>query len=269
MKDILNKIHHADCLDFMRQMPDKCVDLVVTSPPYDDLRDYNGYSFDFLNITQELYRIIKDGGVVVWVVSDKTINGSESGTSFRHALGFMECGFKLHDTMIYEKNGMSGLPCKKRYHQKFEYMFILVKGNLKTFNPLIDRQNKWSSSWGTTHVREKDGKISNRKKYEIKEYGMRFNIWKYNTGAKFSTKDMIAYQHPAIFPEKLAEDHILSWSNVDDVVFDPFMGSGTTAKMAIKTKRNFIGCDISKEYVDIANKRLDLGVQVELIERKQ
>lgn len=256
MQNLLNQIHCADCLDFMRQLPDKCVDLTVTSPPYDNLRNYKGYSFDFQKTAQELFRITKDGGIVVWIVGDAVIDGSESGSSFRQALGFMEAGFKLHDTMIYEKNGMSGMPCKSRYHQKFEYMFVFSRGKPKTFNPLIDRKNKWTSNWGVTHARDKNGEKQERRKYTMKEYGMRFNIWKYNTGANFSTKDKIAYKHPAIFPEKLVEDHISSWSNFSDLVFDPFIGSGTAAKMAIKTGRNFIGCDISQEYVDIANERI-------------
>lgn len=257
MEHLINKIHLGDCLEFMRQIPDRSIDLILTSPPYDNLRNYKGYTFDFENTAKELYRILKDGGVMVWVVGDAVIDKSETGTSFKQALYFKDLGLRLHDTMIYKKNG-SPFPEKTRYSQVFEYMFVFCKGNLKTFNPLRDRKNRWTGTWGVKHYRNKEGNLIKGEKYECAEYSCRFNVWKYNTGAGFSTKDDIAYKHPAIFPEALAEDHILSWSNENDIVLDPFMGSGTTAKMAVKHYRKFIGCDISAEYVDIANKRLDI-----------
>lgn len=243
-----------DCLDGLKLLDDESVDLTVTSPPYDNLRTYNGYSFDFENIAKELYRVTKKGGVVVWVVNDSTIDGSESGTSFRQALYFKEIGFKIHDTMIYEKNSMS-MPEKVRYHQKFEYMFVFSKGKPKTFNPIIDHKNtaeRWSKKF---NVYKKDGSMEERERdIENKEYGMRFNIWKFNTGYNNSTKDET--KHPAVFPEQLAADHIVSWSNENDVVLDVFMGSGTTAKMALLLNRQFIGFEISKEYFEESNKRI-------------
>ena len=252
----INKIYNENCIDTMSRMPDNFIDLTVTSPPYDNLRDYNGYSFDFESIAKELFRVTKDGGVVVWVVGDATVNGSETGTSFRQALYFIECGFRLHDTMIYEKNG-SSLPDNIRYLQSFEYMFVFSKGKPKTINFIIDRKNKYTERWGKGRVvREKDGKLTGRSNYKLNEYGRRFNIWRFNSGFGYSTKDEIAFKHPATFPEKLAADHIYSWSNEGDLVYDPFMGSGTTAKMAHIYKRNWIGSEISQEYVDLANKRL-------------
>ncbi len=170
----MSEIICNDCIKEMNEMPGNCIDLTVTSPPYDDLRDYNGYSFDFKTISEELFRITKEGGVVVWIVGDRVINRSESGTSFRQALGFMEAGFKLHDTMIYQKNGMSGNPDKNRYYQSFEYMFILVKGKLKTFNGIEDRKNKWPGSWGRKHFRTKEGELVKGDKIICKEYGRRF-----------------------------------------------------------------------------------------------
>lgn len=253
----LNKIHQGDSAELMKKLPENFIDLTITSPPYDNLRNYNGYSFDFKTIAKELFRITKEGGVVVWVVGDSVINRSESGTSFRQALGFIDVGFKLHDTMIYQKNGMSGNPDKNRYYQSFEYMFILVKGKLKTFNGIEDRKNKWSSSWGRKHFRNKDGTLTKGEKIICKEYGRRFNIWKFNTGAGFTTKDKFAYKHPAMFPEQLAEDHIISWSDKGDLVFDPFVGSGTTCKMALKNNRKFVGFEISEEYCKIAEARIN------------
>ena len=226
----LNKIYNMDCLEGLKLLPDGYVDLTVTSPPYDDLRSYNGYSFDFENIAKELFRVTKDGGIVVWVVNDKTKNGSETGTSFRQALYFKEVGFNLHDTMIYAKNNPT--PSKtNRYQPAFEYMFVLSKGKPKTFNPIMEdkiykesRKEKW-------YNKNIDGEQL-KAKVSQSDKKLRLNIWNYSVGKHHTTKDSIAFKHPAIFPEKLAEDHILSWSNQDDIVMDIFMGSGTTAKMA-------------------------------------
>ena len=255
----LNKIYNENCLDTMARMPDNFVDLTVTSPPYDNLRQYNGYSFPFEDIAKELYRVTKEGGVVVWIVGDATINGSETGTSFRQALFFKECGFNLHDTMLYLKTpSFPAADGDKRYSQSFEYMFVFSKGEPMHVNLLKDRKNKWggSQSWGKTSERLKDGSIKEREKINVQEYGYRFNNWEYATGKGNTTKDEIAYLHPAMFPEKLAEDHILSWSNENDLVYDCFGGSGTTAKMAHKWRRNWILSEISSEYVKIAEKRI-------------
>jgi len=249
-----NKIYNMDCLQGLRNLESESIDLTVTSPPYDNLRDYNGFTFDFENIAKELYRVTKQGGVVVWIVNDATVNGSETGTSFRQALFFKDIGFNLHDTMIYEKNSMS-MPDNIRYYQKFEYMFVLSKVKPKTFNPIKDHKNtakRWSK---TFNVYNADGTMTEKNRdLEVNEFGVRFNIWKYNTGFSQSTNDKI--NHPAIFPEKLANDHIVSWSNKNDLVLDPFIGSGTTAKMALLNNRDFIGFDISKEYCELANKRI-------------
>ena len=255
----INQIYNENCLDTMAKMPDNFVDLTVTSPPYDNLRDYKGYSFDFESIAKELYRVTRTGGVVVWVVGDMSDDLGETLTSFRQAIYFREIGFKVHDTMIYAKNG-TGFPNPKRYHQCFEYMFIFSKGDVKTANLIKDRKNSLS---GQTHnkrwERQKNGKVKLREKdsYSIGEVGARWNIWTYETGYMKTTLDKSAYEHPAMFPEKLAQDHISSWSNENELVYDPFMGSGTTAKMAKLLKRNYIGSEISEDYCKIAQERLD------------
>jgi len=255
---LVNKVVCGDCVEVMKGLPDESVDLVITSPPYDDLRAYNGYKFEFENIAQQLFRVVKEGGVVIWVVGDKTIKGSETGTSFRQALYFKELGFNLHDTMIYEKDSPS-FPERNRYSQIFEYMFVLSKGKPATFNCIKDRKNKWAN--GRKHIKGnyRTGKNETKrhnKQNLLKEYGSRFNIWRVPTGYGKSSKDKMAHEHPAIFPEKLAEDHILSWSNEGDVVLDPMCGSGTTCKMAMKNNRNYIGIDISEEYCDLTTRRL-------------
>ena len=256
----VNKILCGACQEVLASLKEECVDLTVTSPSYDNIRDYKGYSFeeeDFRAIVSQLFRVTKKGGVVVWIVGDATMNGSESGTSFRQALGFMEGGFKLHDTMIYEKN-TSSFPARrtgKRYTQIFEYMFVFCKGKIKTGNLICDKPNKWAgwTNWGKNTQRGKDGKLKKTKDIKpVPEFSPRNNIWRYNVGKGFNSSDKESHGHPAIFPEKLAEDHILSWSNEGDVVLDPFVGSGTTCKMAKKNKRHYIGIDISEEYCNLA-----------------
>jgi len=259
-EDMINKIHYANCLELMKDVPDNSIDLVVTSPPYDNLRDYKGYSFDFKSIAKELFRVMKKGGVVVWVVGDATINGSETGTSFRQALFFKEIGFNLHDTMIYEKGGIP-YPSSNRYNQISEYMFVFSKGKPKTYNLIKDRKNLWKghkAHWGKPRWRQKDGEMKEiEDNHIIPEFSVRTNIWRYKIGKGNSTKDEFVFKHPAIFPEKLAQDHIISWSNENDIVLDPMVGSGTTCKMAKLLNRKFIGIDISQEYVELAWRRIN------------
>jgi len=254
----INKIYNEDCLITMSQrIPNNFVDLILTSPPYDNLRTYKGYNFNFEAIASELYRITKKGGILVWIVNDATINGSETGISFKQALFFKEIGFLLHDTMIYQKTGCPN-PSKNRYLANFEYMFVFSKGKPKTYNLIEDRKNRFTERWGKGRkVRKKDGSWLYRDNYKVKEYGRRFNIWQYNNGGQGYGGDKYADKHPATFPEKLAYDHIISWSNKGDLVYDPFMGSGTTAKMALLSYRKYIGSEISKEYCELATYRLD------------
>jgi site-specific DNA-methyltransferase (adenine-specific) len=253
----VNTIYNENCLDTMARMPDGFVDLTVTSPPYDNLRTYNGYEFDFEPIARELFRVTKKGGVVVWVVGDATINGSETGTSFRQALYFKEIGFNLHDTMIYHKNALT-FPETNRYYPSFEYMFVLSKDKPCTVNQIADKKNIHFGDIMTGKQREADGSLKRRSGQgrPIKEFSVRQNVWTYSTGWMVSSPDAETFQHGAAFAEPLARDHILSWSNEGDLVYDPFMGSGTTAKAAHQLKRRWIGSEISSEYVELANKRL-------------
>jgi DNA modification methylase len=244
----MNKVIQGDCLEVMKDIPDKSIDMVLTSPPYDNLREYKGYIFNFEGIAQEIFRVLKDGGVCVWVVGDATVKGSETGTSFKQALYFKEIGFNLHDTMIWEKTGM--LPTQDRYYAIFEYMFVFSKGKPKAMNFIEDKENTAGG-----RVQKKDLCINKGKQkdgvgtFVRKHFGRRTNIWRVAIGESNG--------HPAIFPEKLAEDHILSWSNEGDIILDPMAGSGTTLKMAKKNNRNYIGIEISQEYIEIINKRLE------------
>jgi DNA modification methylase len=257
-----NKIYLEDNLETLSKMSENFYDMVITSPPYDEIRKYNGFSFDIDKLSNELYRTIKKGGVVVWVVNDQVIKGSESGTSFRQALKFMEAGFLLHDTMIYEKNSSSYPSSSKgnRYTQIFEYMFVFSKGKPKTVNLICDKPNKWAGhkNWGknTKRIGDNEQLVDVGDIKPVPEFSPRNNIWRYVNGGGFASKDKIAYKHPAIFPEELVRDHLLSWTNEGDLIYDPFMGSGTVAKICILTKRDYIGSEISEEYVDICNERI-------------
>lgn len=260
-------LYLGDCREVMRDMLSSgvSVDLTVTSPPYDNLRSYKGtceWDFDiFKDVARMLYGLTAAGGVVVWVVSDATIKGSETGTSFRQALYFKEVGFRLHDTMIYQK---TALPLNhNRYEQDFEYMFIFSKGKPKTFIPIrvpckypekeTARGNSFYSVTDESNRRARSGK----RRRPVGASKIKGNIWYYSTGFNHSTKDSIAFSHPAIFPESLASDHILSWSHEGDLVFDPFMGSGTTGKMALLHGRRFIGVEKVAAYFDISVKRIE------------
>ena len=250
----INKVYNENCLETMARMPDCFIDLTVTSPPYDNLRTYNGYSFDFEAVARELFRVTKKGGVVVWVVGDATIKGSETGTSFKQALYFKEIGFNLHDTMIYRKINYIPLT-HNRYEQEFEYMFVFSKGKPKKFNPIMIKcKTKWRKTKGRTfyQTNSQNTPTEGHKNDAVKECKQKGNVWELPTNAG-------AKGHPAQFPEKLARDHIISWSKKGDLVYDPFMGSGTTAKMAILEERNFIGSEISEEYCKIIEERINIG----------
>jgi DNA modification methylase len=251
----MSKIIQGDCLEVMKDIPDKSIDMVLTSPPYDNLRTYNG-SLDWGEhiwkpVIQELFRVIKNGGVVVWVVGDATIKGSETGTSFKQALYFKEIGFNLHDTMIYQKLNYPPLT-HNRYEQCFEYMFILSKGKPKSFNPIkVETKHKGRIPSGTFYHKSSQNtptKANNNK--SVNELKIKQNIFDYVVGGK---KD----GHPAPFPEKLAEDHILSWSNEGDTILDPFAGSGTVGKMAQQLSREYILIEKEPEYIEIIKKRLN------------
>jgi site-specific DNA-methyltransferase (adenine-specific) len=261
------KLINDNALVALDNLEGNSVDLTVTSPPYDNLRTYNGNNDQWgesvwKSVIKKLYTVTKEGGVVVWIVGDATIKGSETGTSFKQALWAMECGFNLHDTMIYQKTGFP-FPMKNRYYQSFEYMFVLSKGIPQTVNQISDRKNIYAGGKVARNrgLRMKNGEVvensANRidKNRVIKDYGVRFNIWKVTSSS--SKGDKLALKHPATFPEQLAHDHILSWSNEGDTVLDCFMGSGTTGKMAKQLGRNFVGIEMDETYFNIAKDRIE------------
>jgi DNA modification methylase len=255
-------LYHGDNCDVMGEMPRESVDLVVTSPPYDDLRTYGGHSWDFYGVAWQLKRLLKPGGVIVWVVADATVDGSETGTSMEQALHFKRLGLNLHDTMIYRKTNGGANGSLKAYLACWEYCFVISNGEPRAQNLLRDRRNVTpprtrEESQGRRHV---NGQVKSPRVIERREFGLRWNVWEYAVGGGCVTDDGVAYNHPAVFPESLARDHILSWSNPGDVVLDPFSGSGTTLKMAKETGRIGIGIEVNEAYCEIAAKRLAQGV---------
>lgn len=257
MVNYRNKILEGNCLEIMSKFKDNVIDLTVTSPPYDGLRNYKGYNFPFEEIATELYRVTKPGAVVVWIVNDATIDGSETGTSFRQALKFMESGFNLHDTMIFRKRNPIPQIYRKRYNNEFEYMFVLSKGVVKTHNPImIDCLHAGLELNGTTYKNYSRNEQTRKKLADpVSDKKIKGNIWEYVVGKK--AEDQEAKGHPAPFPCQLARDHINSWTNKGDLVFDPMAGSGTTCRVAAELDRNYIGIDISHEYVVIAEQRIE------------
>jgi len=253
----INKIYNENCIETMARMPDGFVDLTVTSPPYDNLRDYNGYSFPFEEVAKELFRVTKDGGVVVWVVGDETKKFCESLSSFKQAIFFVEsCGFNLLDTMIWEKpNYAPGYPTLRRYDNTFEFMFVFSKGKPKTYELICDKPKKESSKqrsqYKTSYIQKDGSRTFSGATDNGKDFCRRTTVWNIPNG------QIRGIGHPAVFPEQLANDHIISWSNEGDLVYDPLMGSGTTAKMAIINGRNWIGSEVSEEYCQIAEKRIN------------
>lgn len=250
-----NNIYRSDCVELMKTMDENSVDLTVTSPPYDELRTYKGYSFDFENIAKQLFRVTKIGGLVVWVVGDKIKKGNKTLTSFKQALYFQQVGFNVHDVMIYRKKNTPFMR-SNAYTNCFEFMYVLSKGSPKTFVPLKVKTVRHGKEM-LPHNKGADG-VNKKILKELKPEKTMTNIWEYAVGFGGSTSDKLAFEHPAIFPEKLAEDHILSWTKSGDLVFDPMCGSGTTCKMAKKNNRNYIGCDISDDYVNLAKKRIEI-----------
>jgi site-specific DNA-methyltransferase (adenine-specific) len=248
-------LYNEDCLETMSRIENDTIDLVVTSPPYDNLRIYSGYNFQFEKVVLELFRTIKPGGVVVWVVGDATVKGSETGTSFTQALAFMAAGFRLHDTMIWRKTNPMPKIKTKRYFDVFEYMFVFSKGQPKTFNPIMQATKHGGKVYNSTVKQISTGKERVSKSFVLNPERYKDNIWEIAVAQNKTA-------HTAVFPEQLANDHIISWSNEGDLIYDPFMGSGTTALAAIKNKRNWLGSEISFEYAQIANERINL------IERK-
>ena len=247
-------IYTGDNVATLKTFPDACIDLVVTSPPYDNLRTYGGHTWDFEGVARELTRVLKPGGVIVWVVADATVNGSETLTSMRQAIHFKDvCGLRVHDTMIWNKNE-TNFPDTNRYYQAWEYMFVLSRGTPKAVNRLSDRPNK---SFGRIRIgtdRNTDGTTRRSYAKPVKQTGVRMNLWE-----RYGEKGAIRKEHPATFPLDLARDHILSWSNEGDVVLDPFAGSGTTCLAARDAGRRYVGIEINSEYVEIINRRLGLA----------
>ena len=250
------KLMLGDCLERMGEIADGSIDLTVTSPPYDNLRTYNGTLNDWTPekwqaILRELFRVTKQGGVVVWVVGDATIKGSETGTSFKQALYAMECGFRLHDTMIWNKTE-TNFPDSTRYYQAFEFMFVWTKGAPSSVRRIEDKPNRAFGRMRIGTDRNADGTTRKSHSKPVKEMGVRLNVWE-----QPGEKGAIRANHPAPFPEALARDHILSWSNPGDIVFDPFLGSGTTGKMALAHGRQFVGIERDPAYFEIARQRID------------
>ena len=250
----------------MKKLPDNTFDGVVTSPPYDDMRSYNGYAFDYKEVGHQLFRTLKEGRNLVWVVNDQTKGFCESLTSFKTAIYFVEeCGFKLLDTMIYNKNTGATIDAEKskRYLSRFEYMFVFTKGKPTIFNPITQKKKDSSIARKSLSIanRKADGSLVRRKVNNkgFGDYVVKSNVWDFSVGygQAYFTWERDIINHPAIFPYPLAVDHITSWTNEGDLVYDPFMGSGTTACACVDNNREFVGTDMSSTYIKESYERIE------------
>ncbi len=263
LSKFINTIVHCDCVDGMCQLADACIPLTVTSPPYDKLWPYGGHEFHFEPIADQLWRVIMVGGVLVWIVRDTIVKRSETATSARQMLYFRQLGFRKHSTMIM-KTAQPGLPQRVRYATQFEYAYVLSKGRPRTVNLIGDRRNVCDGQRHRVHEPGSDGRrntVGNHPDKVVGKYGLRGNVWEYSPGGGKTTKDKLAFNHPALMHEEMAEDHIISWSRPGDIVLDPMAGSGTTLKMALLNNRRYLGFEIHKPYYEIAQERLHLAHQ--------
>jgi site-specific DNA-methyltransferase (adenine-specific) len=271
-----NKIYNESCLDTMQRLEDNSIDLVITSPPYDNMRKYGdgknyhqrlkdtGYSFEFEEIAKELTRTLKEGGVIMWNVQDQTIKGSRTGNSMRQALYFMEeCGLFMHDHLIWYKTG-TPFPSPYRYRNVWENMFVFSKGKPKHFDPILKRNKTGGDSRKRRRERDHNGElVMQEREVKIKEWGIDDNVWYVSNHFKSNDKKRIE-NHPAIMPEELVRRHIQSWTNEGDIVYDPFSGSGTTSKVAAEMDRTYLGSEINKEYYEAS-----IGILNESLKYKQ
>lgn len=254
--DQMNCVHLGDCVDGMRGLPESCIPLTVTSPPYGNLRKYGGHLFDFEAVAQELWRVTAPGGVVVWVVADHVKGGTETGDVCRQQLRFQELGFRAHEKLVMSKSYR--LPQKTRYFGDcLEFALVLSKGKPRSINLLRDKENSTPGQCRRFSQMAPDGRRSvSTKKYTVGRYGVRGKVWYYPRGGQLTTSDRAAFQQTAPMPVEMARDHIRSWSRPGDLVFDPFLGSGTTAKMALLNDRRYLGYEVHEPYFEIAQRRL-------------
>ena len=267
ISDSSGAVYLGDCAEILPRLGVQA-DLILTSPPYDNLRDYGGSGFDFDTVADACIAALSPGGVLVWIVSDETVDGSETGTSFRQALGLMERGLRLHDTMIYERMLPRYIKTERRYPNAFEFMFVFANGRPNIFNPIKDRPNAHAgtSLRRTAQFRHPDGQRSETnthygKPLEVATHGKRSNVWRFLTGSPHSAPDYSdAHKHPAIFPLALAKDHIRTWTEEGGLVLDPMAGSGTALRAAKDLGRRYIGVEVHEPYLDLIRARLAQGV---------
>ena len=246
-----------DCVEGIKKLPDESIDLMITSPPYDGIRKYNGFNYDLHATGKEIYRVLKDGGIAVMVIQDQTKNFGKTLTSFKMIIDWCDnIGFKLFETVIYKKHGGEGAWWTKRFRVDHEYMPIFLKGERpQYFNKehlKIPSKHGGKTMTGCA-TRLTNGKTLKSKKVTINLMKCRGTLWNYTTCGDGSR---LKHQHPATFPNKIPFDFIECFCPKKGVVIDPFIGSGTTALAAIELERNYIGFDISKEYCDLAKKRI-------------
>ena len=267
---MINQIYNEDCLETMGRMEDGLCDLILTSPPYDNLRRYGqertnhkrlkgGMSFDFESIAKEMTRVLKPGGVIMWNVQDQTINMSRTGSSMRQALYFMdECGLNFWDHLIWYKTG-TPFPSPHRYRSVWENMFIFSKGKPNTFNPILKRNKTAGQVRNSRKFRDHKGDfVEGFQGTPIREFGNEDNVWYIANGANKSYKNKLSVNHPAVMTDEIARRHILTWTNENDIIYDPFLGASTTTRVARDNNRQWIGSEIHTPYYELSKQIMNI-----------
>jgi site-specific DNA-methyltransferase (adenine-specific) len=258
-REFVDQIIHNDCVSEMATLPDNCIPLTVTSPPYDKLRRYGGqrWSFEtFEKVARQLFRLTMPGGVVLWVVQDGTVDGSLTGTSARQWLYFQQIGFDLNSVLILATRGWRSQT--SRYANQFHFGFVLSKGRPRAFHPIRDRINSTAGQRLRCSRRSASGEAVTTYNGDrrLGLHGYRANVWFYDVGGGKSTKDRYASRHEALMPEQMARDLIISWSRPGDLIFDPFCGAATTCKMALLSHRHYLGIEAHALYYRLALRRM-------------
>ena len=261
LSEHINSIICGDSAEVLKNFPDNSIDMVVTSPPYDGLRDYNGFSLDLHKIGKEIYRVLKDGGIAVMVIQDATKDFAKSLTSFRTIVDWCDnVGFRLFETVIYHKNGTEGAWWKQRFRVDHEYMPIFMKGKKPQYfnkEPLKIPSKHGGKVMSGSGNRRTDGTLSETVRRPINTMKCRGTVWDYLMAGD---KNPLKRKHPAVFPDKIPYDCIQCFCPEGGLVLDPFIGCGSTAVMAKVLGRNYIGIDISREYCDLAEERIEKDV---------
>jgi hypothetical protein len=257
-----NAILLGDALEILSRIPAGSIPLTLFSPPYDGIRDYGkNWSLDYKTLGRLLFGATCDGGVCAVVIGDGTKDFAKSLTTFRWAVDWVDnTGWRLFECCIYSRHGNPGAWWTQRFRVDHEYILIFFKGDrLRCFDKtalMIPSKHAGKVYSGTDRLT--NGGFKKIEPKAVNDLKCRGTIWGYATSNSEGNRTKL--EHPATFPDRLADDLIHCFSKPGDLVFDPMCGSGTTCVMAAKAKRDYLGIEINPEYHSIAMKRIQAEV---------